>query len=125
MLKPSSIRRIFSSRVPNKDSMPRLIWTTDFIRGGTFWDGTSSGPGGQTSAGAEAGTTSTYKDIRTPISHGERLTVPMLAQCGPEIALEKATPRRGTCREPGRSPDTGGPRPAAKDTCDPVPARPG
>ena len=33
--RPPSISRIFSSRVPNRDSMPRLICTLDFIRGET------------------------------------------------------------------------------------------
>ena len=51
-----SIRRIFSSRVPNKDSMPRLIWTVDFIRGAVV-----ESEGGWTSADAEAGTTSTTR----------------------------------------------------------------
>src|SRR5579884_2859425 len=31
-LSSASSRRIFSSRVPNSDSMPREIWTDDFIK---------------------------------------------------------------------------------------------
>src|ERR1700722_13205723 len=57
---PSSIKRIFSSRVPNNDSMPRLICTLDFIRGIWFLAQTEGKEPGRTSAGAEAGKTSVF-----------------------------------------------------------------
>src|SRR5262249_51804913 len=50
---PFSMTRMFSSRVPNRDSIPRLICTLDFIQ-----DETGVGDAGRKSAGAEAGTTS-------------------------------------------------------------------
>src|SRR5258708_39004955 len=58
-LRPVSIRRIFSSRVPNRDSMPRVICTLDFIRGSKEVSQKGVLRRDRTSAGAEAGLTST------------------------------------------------------------------
>src|ERR1700685_4130537 len=54
-LRPSSMRRIFSSRVPNNDSIPRLICTLDFMRGVQNLTQAEGGESCETSAGAEAG----------------------------------------------------------------------